>query len=257
MVSLNPADAIEVAGIIDDVDVRLTNCRFCEWDYNGKFVTNPKCAMAIDLQSLEEDAQDEEPITQYWNMGDAADWKPSEDGKSPAGVGTRIVSTGNVEFLNASTNGMKLFQSLVDAGFPADDLGDDLAALEGLAVHVKRVPSKRKGLERTDGRPDTVLVVSAILEEEKPAKGKKAARKTPVAAAGTDSPELAERATGILVELLTEHPDGIIAKREVPAKLVPKVKGDKDKNAIISLLFKDEFLSSGPWTYENGMIKLG
>lgn len=265
MVSLKPTDAVEGGGLLDDCDVTFGNPRFEMWDYQGQRAAVP--ALLIDLVPLDED--DGSETTQAWSAGKATDWAPSDDGMT-------LEAIGNATALNRGTNMMFFIGSLIDAGFPEEDLGDDISVLEGLCAHVRRLPAPPGRTKRDDGKELTILAVESIIEEEDPKPKKKAAKKTAAKpakkaaakrgrpkkaepeeeAAGED--EIEEQAQTILVEILGDFPDGV-AKRALPTRALPKMKEaglDKDtKNAVVRLLCSEDFLATeAMWSYANGQI---
>ena len=272
-VSLNPENFVEGGGLIDDVDVTFKECSFEMFDYNG---TVQPGSPSLKVVMVDDDGNDME---QYYSMGSANDWIPSEDG-------SQLVAVGKATSIKVNTNGGILLKSLVDAGFPADKLGDDITILNGLVAHVIRVPApKRAGVKLTDKQkekeekygPPTLLIVGEIktLPWEKktpkgapatkgkppagkPAGGKaapapaKAAPKTAVKEEEAGDDDLNTKAITVVLEILEAA--GTITKKELPAKIFQQMKTDPDRNAIVKLVFDDEFLGGGPWTYEDGTL---
>lgn len=259
--SLNPEDHIEGGGLIDDVDVEITEARFDMFDYNGKAAPAP--ALRVEMVT-EEDEKD----IQYYSVGNAASWAPSDDG-------SQIMAIGKDTALRMTTNCGILLKSLIDAGFPGDKLGDDISILDGLKCHVLRIPApKRSGLNTVPAAEGekkfekTILIVSEILTLpwEKAAK-KKASKKssgggaakkkaaTKKAVPAEDEADLNESATEAIMGLLAEN-DGSITKKELAGKLFQSLKGDSNQGAIVKLGFNDEFLSEGPWDYEDGTLTM-
>ncbi len=150
-VSLSPDDATQ-GGLIDDIDVEVIDAATCEWDYNGQQPAGP--AVAIQFQDPNGATHD-----QYYSAGKAEDWAPTESGEGFVAV------SGKTGF-NNSTNLMKFFTSLVEAGFPKEILAQgNVKAIIGLKCHVNQVVQERKGLIRTGknaDRPTTCLLVSKI-----------------------------------------------------------------------------------------------
>ena len=260
-VSLNPETFTEGTGLIDDRDVIFESNSFVMFDYNGKRppgVPAVKSVLKID----------DEEIEQYWTMGNEKDWKPSEDGK-------QLLAIGSATGIRASSNGGIFLKSLVEAGFPADRLGEDISILDGLSAHVIRVPAPERGglkKEKEKKYEDTILVVSEIKalpwEAKKPKgapAGAGAAVKgkgtVPSKGKGTAAPksevgeELTQKAIDTLMGILAEN--GSLSKKEIPGKIFQALKADEDKNAILKLAFSDEFLSAGPWNYADGVLTLG
>lgn len=257
-VSLNPETFTEGTGLIDDRDVTFESNAFVMFDYNGK---RPPGVPAV--KSILK--MDNEEIEQYWTMGSEKDWKPSEDGK-------QLLAIGSATGIRASSNGGIFLKSLVEAGFPADKLGEDISILDGLQAHVIRVPAPERGglkKEKEKKYEDTILVVSEIKvlpwEAKKP-KGAPAAKPkgAPAAAKGKSAvapkaevgDELTQKATDTLLSILSEC-GGTLTKKEIPGKIFQVLKTDEDKNAVLKLAFSDEFLSTGPWAFADGTLMLG
>jgi len=257
-VSLNPESFTEGGGLIDDVDAIFKSCSFEMFDYNGKVIP-PVPSLRADLEV------DGEEVTQYWSMGSAQDWMPSDDGM-------QLIAVGKVTGIRASSNGGIFLKSLIDAGFPVDKIGSDISAINGMQAHLIRVPApKRAGLKKTpraDGREydDTILTVSEILalpgEKKNPAgkpkatpKGKPAAAAKAAATEEDGGGEVEGKALEAVMAILAEA--GSIAKKDLPAKIFQTMKADPDRNAVVKLVFDDKFLSNGPWEYADGTLVLG
>jgi len=257
--SLSPENFVEGGGLIDDVDVEFKECVFDMFDYNGKVVPGvPSLKVTMVIE--------EDEAIQYYSMGSSNDWIPSEDG-------SQLLAVGKATNIRMTSNGGIFLKSLIDAGFPADQLGDDITVLQGLQAHVIRVPApKRPGIkkEKKDFE-DTILIVSDIIslpgEKKKPkgapkgaakskAKGKAKPKAKPTVEEAVeeaaDSGDINDKATVAIMEIL--EAEGSVTKKELPAKIFQTMKADPDRNAIVKIVFDDEFLESGPWTYEDGEI---
>jgi hypothetical protein len=243
--SLNPDNFIEGGGLLDNVDVVWKNPRFETWDYAGKGPSIP--ALAIDLEPDEGDA-----ITQYWSAGSSDDWNPSKDG-------TKLVPIGKASSLSKSSNLYQLLKSIKDAGFPEDKMEDDISVYEGMGCHMVRVKApERPGLKKTEKKYEaSVLVVDNIIKlpwgEEKGKGGGKEKGKA----------DVAEIATGVVMEILGDNPKGI-AKMKLAQEAFKRLKTQgvdlSTVNAVVSLTGgkdSEEFLASGPWTYEKGIVSQG
>jgi hypothetical protein len=205
--------------------------------------------------------EDDEEATQYYSMGSANDWIPSEDG-------SQLMAVGKASSIRMTTNGGIFLKSLIDAGFPVDKLGDDITVLDGLQAHVIRVPApKRPGLKRQnreDGKKfeETILIVGEILtlpwEKSKPkgAPAKKTAPKGKAKPKSKAKPEpegdVNDAATMAVLSILES--EGTITKKELPSKIFQTEKENPDRNAIVKAVFDDAFLEAGPWDYEDGTL---
>jgi len=264
--SLNPETFLEGGGLIDDVDVEIKSAKFVMFDYNGTVVPGvPSLEITFDADGQE--------FVENYSMGKADDWVPSDDG-------AQLVAVGTSTSIRMSTNGGIFLKHLVEAGYPAENLDDSIAVLEGLKAHVIRVPeperknvvkSKKKQEREAKYGPDTIVVVSGILElpgEAKP-KGKaigkakakttttkataKAEAKAPVA--GGDDDALADKATEAIMELLAAGDP--IDQKKLPMALFAALKTDPDRNGIMQLAVKPAFLEAGPWVFEDGTLSMG
>jgi hypothetical protein len=261
--SLKPSEMTEGSGLLDDVTCTWKSCSFEMFDYQGK---SPQPVPALKAVLDPDDSGDE--TDQYWSMGNAKDWIPSDDGK-------RLVAVGSATTLKTSSNGAILLTSLVNAGFPEDKIGDDISVFEGMVAHMVRIPApKRPGLKkrvREDGREfeDTVLTVGEIISlpwEKKKAKGapkgkaaakgapKKAAAK-PAADAGADD-DVNDAAVAFMMGALAEAGDDGLTKKELPTMAFQALKDDPNRNAIVQLVYQDDFLANGPWNYEDGVVSM-
>lgn len=256
--SLSPETFVEGGGLVDDVDLTIQEAKFIMWDYNGKI---PQATPALCLSML---AEEDEKIEQYYSMGSSKDWMPSDNGK-------QLLSVGQATAIRKTSNGGIFLTSLVDAGFPVEKLGDDITVLEGLQAHMIRVPAPKRGGLKQDERKyeQTILVVSEIItmpgDKKKPTgapKGAKTSKTTVASSTGGNAAKIksesgggddvAEKATTQILSLL--EASGSIAKKDIPGKLFQTMKNDPDRNTVIKMVFDDEFLSSGPWVYEDGIL---
>lgn len=252
--SLSPEGFVVGGGLIDDVNVTFKDCRFEMFDYEGKVIPGvPSLKVNMVTEEDEESAQN-------YSMGSAQDWAPSENGKE-------LMSVGKATAIRTTCNGGIFLQNLVDAGFPADDLGTDISVLDGLKVHVIRIPApERPGLKKKDKRfEDTILVVDDILalpgekaksktKSKTKAKGKdKAKDKAP----DGDAPDVNDKAVDTVVTILAGN-DGSVTKKALPGKIFQVLKTDPDRNEVIKVAFEDDFLSdeTRPWTYEDGTLTM-
>ena len=249
-VGFRPTDFTDGGGLLDNADVAWKSCEFVMWDYNGNGPQTPALKVVMDHEG--------EEVEQFFSAGKADDWAPSKDG-------TKLIPVGNATGINRKSNLAILINSLVDAGFPEDKIEDDVSVFEGLKCHMVRKPAeKRPGLVRTpraDGKvfEATNLVVDEIQQlpwEKKAASGKKAAPKDTEQeqeTGGGDDDDVEQEAIAAIMEVLEKNPKGI-DKKKLAAQVFTKVKASKNRNAISQLVYKDEFLSTGPWTFENGVV---
>ena len=259
--SLNPDQFSEGGGLIDDVDVTLVKARFVAFDYNGKSADGDVPCLKVDIQT------EDDEIEQYYSMGKLVDWLPSDDGK-------QLLSVGSATAIRLTSNGGIFLRTLVDAGFPADKLGEDISVLDGLEAHMMQIPEPtRSGIKKTKEQeekekkfgPKTILTVTAINKlpwekaktKKKPGKAAKTAKpkttkKTKKEEADTGSGDVESKVAEFILGLLAE--EGAAAKKDLPAKIFADFKEDPDKSAMVKLAFDDEFLEAGPWAYEDGTL---
>jgi hypothetical protein len=246
---LKPSQFVEGGGLVSDIDVVFQEVAFVMWDYDGKI---PQANPAIKVKMVEEEGTEHE---QYWSSGNSKDWVASEDGK-------KLVAVGSSSGINSGSNAGILLTSIVNAGFPEDKIGDDIKIFQGMRCHVIRQAAPKRNIvraPRADGRTyeDTVLVVSKIhqlpWEKKGAAPGKTITTATSAAASDGD---LSEKATGVVMEILASEGKAI-PKQQLVTKVFQHVKTDPDRNKLVQLVHKDEFLSNGPWSYDKGMVSAG
>jgi len=253
--SLSPEGFVQGGGLLDDANVTLKGCCFEMFDYNGTIIPGvPALKIGMETEDGEESAQD-------YSMGNASDWAPSEDGKE-------LLAIGKAKAIRTTSNGGIFLQNLVDAGYPADNLGTDISVLDGVVAHVIQIPApKRSGMKaKTETKYEkTILVVDEIisLPEEEKKKGKKKAApkskgKKKAAPAETEEvitePEegdadLEQKTTDAIMEILAAS-GGSVSVKKLPGEVFQVAKADPDRNAIIKMAFEEEFLSKGPWTFD-------
>lgn len=252
----------EGGGLLNDLNLTWKDPKFVLWDYNGTVPTkNP----ALRVILVDEDGVETE---QYWSAGDAKNWVPSSDAK-------RLVATGTAETVVRSTNMGILIDSLVNSGYPEDQISDDVSVFAGMVAHMIQVPApKRAGLAatptaRSDGRvfEKTILVVDNVVTmpgEKKGTTKRKAAGPTPAKTDASDDGALNAKTAAMLKKLLEdnlgEHSDGLM-KVEIPKLAFAEMRGDADRDSMVKLVFEDEFLSDGGgdpaiWKYADGKVSL-
>lgn len=242
--SLRPDDYAEGGGLLDNEDVVWEEVRFTMWDYGGRGPTTP--ALCVKMTVV--DSGDE--VEQYYSAGKAQDWEPSDDG-------TELVSVGKASGINRNSNVAILINSMIEAGFPADKIGDDCSVMDGLECHMVRQDApERKGLVNTpreDGRDykPTILVVDEISKLPWDKKGKKAGGKKKEAEKEEESggEDLDEKLNDVVIEIL-EDEGKPIAVKQLAAKVHKALKGDDDRADAMKRVMDEEFLEEGPWEYD-------
>lgn len=226
-ISMNP-DVFTAGGLIDDVDVEITDALTTMYDYNGTAAPTP--VLAVEFTELVNKATH----VQYFGAGKPEDWQPEDSGEG-------FIPLSGKTSINNSTNLGKFLASLTKAGFPGEMFNDgNLKVLIGTKVHVVQEVVERKGLVRTGknaDRPSTVLVVTKLIEMPGGGGGstsaKSAAPKSAAAVGGksngaaksapasapaqaTDaSSDLASEVTSLIQTAVMEAEGGTLAKKDV------------------------------------------
>lgn len=263
-ISMRPSTFTEGGGLLDDVDVIVKEAAFCKFDYNGQ--VNPAIP-ALYLSVTDRNGADHD---QYFAAGNWSDFTASEDGKKESDQGPYLVKNpkGQKEGVNASSNFGLFIASLVNCGFPEDKLDSaDARVFIGLDCHLTRRTVKRGGLVRTGKNAErgyTVLEVTKIHKLPWEAGGAKPAAvkasSTPKANGSAQpaapSDDLAAKAQETVIGILAEQ-GGSVPKAKIAALAHKALGGDPDRAAIVNMVFKDAFLTSGPWQYADGVITMG
>lgn len=245
-VSLKPSDFRE-STFLDDVDVIIKECRFTLFDFNGAIEE------AVPCLKVEFETEDGTIVSQHYGAGfSSEEWQPSEDGH-------RLVPCSTHTQMSAGNNCSLFIQSLVNSGFDEDKIENDVTIFEGLNVHVAQMAApRRKKKADDDDKVRTILLVTGINEDATKAKSKagsaKKSSKKGKAPKSDDSSDV-EFVTDWLIGKLG---DGAINKSDLPA-LAFKDSGipANKKSMTVKLVFSDDFLNSGPWTFDGKEVKLG
>ena len=248
--SLSPESYMEGGGLINDVDVRWKECRFELWDYNGKVpVAVPALKVTMDVIGDDEAVE----VVQYFSAGNAKDWTPSKDGR-------KLVSVGAASGITKTSNLAILITSLIEAKFPPDKIEEDCTIFEGMEAHMVRVKApERKGLVRTpraDGKEyeSQNLVVDKILKFPWDKKvGKDTGKATEKESSGPSGEDMTDKAQNIIMEILEKNPKGL-DKKKLTNAVFNALKTDSDRNEIVKMVYDEEFLKTGPWSYEKGVV---
>lgn len=272
-VSLKPSDAIAGGAVIDDIDALIVSCRFRLWDYNGT-IPNPVLGLAVTYR--DDEGTDHE---QVYSAGDPKHFVPSDDG-------SEAVQVGNMPAMNDSTNAMAWMVSMVNAGFPENKITDKVTVFEGTRVHVKQAPQpKRKGLKNQPAGETSnkmVVLVSKILAfpwdapapaaagPKKPAPVKAgapalagapvqntaapAAVQTP--AGNGEATDLTSEGVQLMLGILAAK-GGSIAKGSIAQEAFKAAASHPMRNALVQLVYKDDFLAAGPWKFDGTTVSFG
>lgn len=241
---MNPDNWIEGGGLIDNVDTKWTEAVVQKGYKDGSYpdATILKVVFEADGEEHEE----------YYSAGSKCE--PSEDGTGFAEGGA----------LGSNTKMAKLLDSMIKAGFPKTKIQNDTSIFVGLECHMVRSKMpERKGLPRparADGRifEETALLVDTITKLPWEKKGKVATTKvTKTEEAKTSEDEafpVEAKAQETILSILGTNPKGI-DKKKLASLVFHELKDDPDRNVIAQLAYREEFLQSGPWTYEKGIVK--
>lgn len=258
-------DAMVTGGLVDDIDVTLDSVRFVLYDYDGKVQDG---VLALHVKMKDDDGTE---YDQYYSAGDPKFFVPSKDGKMAMPVGSRTA-------LSSSSNAAQFLISLVNAGFPQEQMEADVSIFESMKVHVNRVAQpKRSGIIKNasdNDREKTVLIVTRIIAMpgEEPVKkggakttaGTKAAapattkagtKAAPKAAAPADDDDVAATLTEVVTTALAEA-GGTVTKKDITGIVFRALKDHPARNQAVKLVHTDEFLASGPWTFDGSELSL-
>lgn len=213
------------------------------------------------VPSIKQDGAKEE-ITQHFFIGAAEEFEISKDGQS--------VTSEEPIVLGASSGA--LMQSVLDAGFPADELpdteaGEDLefSALNGKRFRFVQVPDEartkkeggpRKVKDKKTGKvreyPWTMTVVSAYYEADaKPTKGKAEAK----GKGKSKAAEMDDECGDVLKAVLAEADDNELPYKKLSMALTRKflkIKVENDKDAMKDRILDEEFLGTEDgWEYDS------
>ena len=265
-ISLRPSTYTS-GGLVDDVDVTLKELRFMLWDYDGKADADVP-ALRVTMET-----EDGEESMQYFSAGRADHFMPTEDGLGLDQVGARTS-------INESTNFATFMRSLIEVGCDESKFDEDISALEGMNVHVRRIPQKERGgfpNTRPDGQPRMVLTVTKINsvpwdEDDAAARpaAAKARAKPPAAAKAKAKPAGAKAAPAAAVDdddLMSDvttilNAGGTMTKTQVmQAVLRDGIKNKlpaADRKARTERAHQEEFLNAGVeaglWTIDGNDV---
>jgi len=209
-------------GLMQDVDVTLTNLRWTEWDYQGT-VNPPVLACRITMEPLDGFDEHEE----FLSAGSLDNFQPNPDDD-----GKTLISPNGKEHLTQSSNWYHFIRSITDSGGDLTPLKDDISILEGSKFHVVRKPApKRDGaftVQKKEGREAQILVVDKVISLPWDKKGA-GAKRTATAAATAAKPTGAAAKTNSVAAAATTATATAAAAEEAQAEAPA---GDDDMNNI-------------------------
>jgi hypothetical protein len=237
------------SGLIDDIDLTITAAVVEEYDFEGKAIHGNACSIHLTLTDDEDGAHE-----QYYPIGQADAWVPTDDGKSFQPV------TGKTG-INKNSAGAKFIAAAIEKGFPKTKLASDVTVFVGYKFHFKQVV---KGKD-DEGKEKTLLLPTKLVSAPGEKSAKKGASK-PAAAASTAAPsgdgevdpEVAAKAVELSVKALAEAGtkltlDGLSAK---VFKMAVTDKGIEkgQRQQIVALVQDTDWVDSqqGPktWVYD-------
>jgi len=150
-VSIKPSN-LSSGGILNDVVMSVSSSRFEMFAF-GDSGERP----AIVFRGETEDGEER---VQAWSCGKEGDWSPSEDGRE-------LLPLSSKTSLHEKSNAGMLLASLINSGFPEEDVDEDISVFEGGEYHFIQVkPEGREDLEDEDGhkrKVGTVPIVDQIV----------------------------------------------------------------------------------------------
>lgn len=191
-------------------------------------------------------AEEKQPYPVDYNVG--KDFWPSEDGKSKAVTGNRIISMSGRK-VDKKTKFFLLRQSLAQAGFPLEKLGEDGAmALDGADVTFRAIERQFniKG-EQVDSVADVVAEFHGFVDGDGGGSEE---------AGGADQEELVAELSTALIEALDAN-KGEIPRAQISIRLNKALKDNPNRAEILALAAQDEVLGQiDGITFDKKVLKL-
>jgi len=245
-VSFNPDDFAEGGGgLLDDVDALITGMRFDrDCTYGGR-ITDPVLALEISMV-IQNPTEGQDPQHVEFMSAGSRDYFEVEDN------GHKLLPLGSKTQLHKNTKAAQFLTSIVQAGFDASQMGDSIAVLEGITVHLSRREVGKGhfgGTHDEQGRPKTILLCDRIVALPGQAAPKATASTAPIATGTTDPTEII---MGILqTRKAIEVPDLYQAMFE-------SMKNDPNRNSVIKMVGANDnkFLTDGPWKFDGTTVSL-
>ena len=165
-----------------------------------------------------------DPRPDIFFYGKDEHFKPSKDGKSLELIGT-------MNEIPGYSDCARFLTSLIEAGFPEDDLDEDISVLVGLTFIGKEEPN-----DYDEKYP--IRLVDQIVGD------------LPAGGSNSSSSDISEEAEGTVLEILGES-DGSLRKVTMLAKAQKALKGNPNRVEVVKVLSNDEFLSSSDlWNFD-------
>lgn len=258
-VSFNPDDFIEGGGgLLDDVDVKITEAIFDrDCTYGGK-ISDPCLAMQLTMEILNptEEHADDPTHVQYFSAGNRDFFEVCDNGHDLEPLGSQTT-------LRKNTKAAQFLTSVVNSGFNVTQL-ETIGDLEGAVMHLSQQAVGKGAFGGTHddlGRAKTILLCDKVYDaKEAAALAAGTGVATPISQAeaaaklglGTGTSDPTEIIMGILKTTKTiEVPDLYQAMFE-------SLKNDPNRNAVIKSVGADDnaFLRTGPWKFDGTVVSL-
>lgn len=255
-VSLLIEDMSEGGGLPDDFDFEVIGSKAVDHDFGAdKGGKRPCWEITMNAKGYDE------PVITYYSIGKATEWMVAPDGNG------FVQMISDDQTVNKNSNVGQYIINLGNCGFPIILLNEKgLAAHIGSKGHAKRLPvnNRPEGENAVDsrGQKPKLLVATSItyfegMDKVASSTSKTTSRsKTKSTAIQQGSNNLADSAIDVVSALLKQEPAGI-SKADLAKKIFNYARDNKldNKNEIMSLATTDDFLSDGPWSYANGVVK--
>ena len=240
-VSIRPSSFVEGGAVPVDRNLLWKECRFANFDYTKKSGEVVASTISAKIIFIDDDGTE---YTQHYSAGDPARFQPSKDGKTLEA----LTESAN---LIKSSNYYILMNSLINAGFPENRLGEDISALDGLYAHHIGLPEpKRSGLvrEAAEGARERVISVpDSIIKLPWENKGGKAAAKSAPAkkaeaAPAEDAGDAEADALAMVTEMLADADK--VTRQQLATKAI-KTKNQPVAKLVFSAKFAEVLTGAG------------
>lgn len=224
----------------------VIGARYCQTGMRDvKYKTSGKPSVLLELTVRDEEGAEH---TLYHSGGDLTAICPSDDG-------TSLEAAKDGAKLSRSSNLGIFFASLEAAGFhdAVGDPGDNAELMVGQAFLFERIPApERKGLQinrpgQESSRPQTVIIVKELLEQEEAEEAPKAKAKGGAKKQAGDP--VKEAAIALVTEAIEASEDGL-KRKEIASAVNRLAMKDKShaplRSKIIALLDEDDFYEEVP-----------
>lgn len=288
-VSLKPSEASSGGAVIDDVDVRIVGCRFNLWDYNG---TIQAPVLALKVTFLDDEGNQSE---QQFSAGDTKHFVPNEDGTEAVQVGsipTLNDNTNAMAFMASLVNSGFPEDKILDkvsvfegtkvhvkqapqpkrAGIKnaqpnqgaktvllvnkIHELPWEPAAQAAMQAIGAGAQAAAAGKPKVAGAPKAAAPKQAAPAMAAQAPAVLAAAVAQAHAPGGNGEALDGEARQAVLEMLLAK-GGTMAKAALAADAFKFLSTHPKRNEMVTLIYKDEFLKGGPWSFDGSTLSMG